>query len=365
MNTEVARAKRSFGEIVDVQKQRVQASGRRILRAGEKLVIPHIQETVLLGNPRYRPAGFDRMLQREAEATDFVLIGLADHAAHSGAMPVVEEVQDNITTINAVLPVERKISGARILLAYNIADKNGQNEEISTHFEMLLPVFRKHNTEPLYVVRPKDRHSMPFDAFKSHLERQKAEIREAIEQNQAIIILPEGTVDAGRQKEGGAPGERNGMVKLIHGSVSGVADIALEQGKIPLFVFMGTSEETSLYDPIIGSVPPEAKIKAVAAKLIPGARYLQDPSMHLVVDYPVSYATIADYLGQNGRVPNGMIEQYCGERIFPLIHPDERGQVYSRPALIDKVPAPRTTYEAIMGNPHIGEAVLTDIFSRE
>ncbi len=306
------------------------------------------QETVLMGTPIDRPNGYEPLIQtfmsqRNEDGTSrFWPIFIGSHKAHPAGFPLMEEAAYVRDTANEVLPEDEQLRRSLIILAATM--KKGQSKDIATGLEKAQPVIDKLQTDTLGVLRPKDVKDFPEEKRKSLLEEnrrlQLATLGKVVENGQSIIVLPEGTVQSGRYKEGGRPGEINGLVALQPDSLTYLAQILRRQGKEPLLFFLGISGENRIYDPNRGEngkIVFSARVRA-GARAIPPFGRIVPPIMSAVVDFPTPYSDIVNAFGTNGRLERGILEQYCGERLAQLLPLDERGSVYNDPALLPESP---------------------------
>jgi hypothetical protein len=212
----------------------------------------------------------------------------------------------------------------------------GQSDDIVEGLKLAEPIFRKYKAEPFPVLRKKDARHFTIDEKREYQKRLFAKLGKIVEAGQIPIVLPEATVESGRQKPGGVPGEIKGMVYLEPGSVAFLAQMIRRQKKEPLFFFVGTSGENKIYDPIDERVTLSAKIAAIVRASELGRR-LVSPIMSSVVDYPVSYTQLEEAYGSEGKLSPDVLEWVCGERLAQLLPLRERG-VFSEPELLDMAP---------------------------
>lgn len=278
------------------------------------------QEAVVLNNPINRPPYYKSLIQSIMKDGEHWPLVLGTHKSHPAGFPAMEEAKNIRNIANEVLPPNQQIRKSLILVAYSI-DKT-QTEEVVEYFKLVQPTITKLDAEPFFVVR----------GAKDGKPKNLRELYEAsmhlVENCQIPIALAEGSVDSGRQKPGGLPGEIKGMIQLQAQSVSLLVHAIEAQGKKPLLFFIGNTGENHVYDPIAERVTREANLRAFGLR--------RDPIMSSVVDYPTAAEDIAKFLGVNGKLPKGFLEQYCGERLAQLVPPHERG-VYANPVLLDKV----------------------------
>lgn len=291
------------------------------------------------------PSGFDQYVQdimNPSENTNqFSIILSVSHKSHPAGLAAVKGANKIIKIANKVLPDEQKFSGSVLIMAKSMQD--GQSKDIADGLKSVQPIFDKHNVEPLFVIREKDvnkallKHPEREDEIKEEWNQnrnnQRLVLGNAIRDRKAIILLPEGTVESGRQKEGGLPGEINGMVDLQPNSISYISALARRQKKEPLFFFVGVTEENHIYDPITESVTEDAK-KVGRLKAIPYFHSFVRSPMRAVMDYPATYSEIVEEYGTNGVLESGIPEQLSGERMASLL-PYGQG-VYSEPTLLDR-----------------------------
>lgn len=278
------------------------------------------QEAVVLKNPINHPVYYADKVQEIMRDGKHWPILLGTHKSHPGGFPAMEEAKNIMSIANKVLPPNQQIQKSLIFVAYSI-DKT-QNEEVVEYFKLVKPTLAKLGAEPFFVVRgAKD--GKP----KNLRELYEASMR-LVENSQIPIILPEGSVESGRQKPDGFPGEINGMIALQKNSISFLVRTIEDQGKKPFLFFVGNTGENHVYDPITEKVTREAYLRAFGLR--------RSPIISSIVDYPTAVEDIASYLGVDGKLQEGVLEQYCGERLAQLVPPSERG-VYSNPELLDKV----------------------------
>lgn len=306
------------------------------------------QETVLMGTPIDRPNGYEPVIQtlmsqRQEDGTSrFWPIFIGSHKAHPAGFPLMEESSYVRGVANEVLPEDEQLRRSLVILAKTM--EKGQSADVVNGLAKAQPIFDKLKVDKLGVLRPKDVKGYDEDEKNALLaENRRLQITtlgKVVENGQSIIVLPEGTVQSGRYKEGGKPGEITGLVELQPDSIAYLAQLLKRQGKEPLLFFMGTTGENKIYDPNkgeTGGVVTSAKIRA-GARAIPPLGRIVPPIMSAVVDFPTPYSDIVDAFGTNGRMERGILEQYCGERLAQLLPLDERGSVYNEPQLLDQAP---------------------------
>lgn len=285
------------------------------------------RETVVLNSPRNRPPYYEDYVRNIMKDGKHFPVILGTHKSHPGGFPPMEEAVNIKNIANSVLPSDQQIKGSRFLFA-NSLDTGEQDEEVVTYFKLAQPTLVKLGVEPLYVVREKE----AKNGTPRNREKQYNALMHTVEEGLIPIVLPEGSVESGRQKPEGRPGEIKGMVELEQNGIRMLVRYIQRQGKIPVLFFVGVTGENRIYDPITKRITGEAKRKALFLK--------RSPIMSAVVDYPTSIEDILPFLEENGRLPKGTLEQYCGERLAQLLPPNERG-VYSNSLLLDKIPAYR------------------------
>jgi len=297
------------------------------LRKTERSLFSIRRETVVLNSPRNHPPYYEDYVRNVMRDGRHFPIVLGTHKSHPGGFPPMEEAVDIKNIANSVLPYDQRIKGSRFLFASSL-DTGGQGEEVVTYFKLAQPTLVKLGVKPLYVVREKE----AKDGTLKSREEQYNTLMHTVEEGLIPIVLPEGSVESGRQKPGGRPGEIRGMVNLEQNGIRMLVRYIQRQGKIPVLFFVGVTGENRIYNPITEKITGEAKRKALWLK--------RSPIMGAVIDYPTSVEDILPFLEEDGRLPRGYLEQYCGERLAQLLPPDERG-VYSNPLLLQKVPAYR------------------------
>jgi len=300
---------------------------RRFIRYLQRQAYALRMESVVLNTPVNRPLYYEREIEEIMGDGEHWPVVLGNHNSHPAGFPNMEEATYIKEIVNPFLPPDQQIEGSAILITESIKDR--QNEEIVDYFKLATRTLNKVDTEVIFVVRNKD----VEEGMERNRTEQNYELMHIVEKGRIPIVLPEGGVDAGRQMPGGVRGERRGLMPLKPNSVKLITHAVELQGKKPVLFFVATRHAEDVFDPITQRATDEAK------KLATWRR--RDPIMSAIVDYPVSVETLAKYLGKRERFPNGVLEQYCGERLAQLLAPHERGSVYAQPALLDQVPTRR------------------------
>lgn len=275
-------------------------------------------EALVLNNPRNHPAYYESMVREIMATGKYWPVVLGTHNSHAAGFPALEEAK----YVRDIAHDER-IRGSRLVVAANI--ETGQNEEVQAYFRTSKKIFKKLDAQTMFVVRDKD----VAQGEERDRKKQHAEFLSLVKDGRIPVIFPEGSVEAGRQKPGGVPGEVKGMIPLARSSVRLIVKYIRHQGMEPLLFFVGTTGANRIYDPIIGKGTSEATWKALGFK--------RGPLMSSIIDYPVRADELERHLQIDGRVPDGAWEQYVGERLAQLVPPNERG-VYADPTLLSKVP---------------------------
>ena len=177
---------------------------------------------------------------------------------------------------------------------------------------------------------------MKREELEERLDEQDHGLRTGIANKLIPVSLPEGSVESGRKKEGGKPGEINGMIPLQKNSIRYVTNFIKEAGFDPVLFFVGNTGENKLYDPILDVAPRETKLKG-AVRIFPGIKHLIKSPYEAVADYPTRLRDIIDALNEIGMMSEANLERYCGERIAQLLPLNERG-VYADPTLLELTP---------------------------
>lgn len=299
-----------------------------------RVAISRFQENVLLETPRDHPPGFEEKVQELMKEGRYWPVILGTHKSHPAGFPLIEEADYLARICNPLLPPDKQINGSLLLVASTMNE--GQSDDIVEGFKLAEPIFSKYRTEPVPVLRKKDAKHLASDEKREYQKQLFAKLGSVVKEGQIPIILPEATVESGRQKPGGAPGQIKGMVELEPDSVALLAQMIRRQKKDPLFFFVGTTGENRIYDPITENVTTSAKMAAVARTTGIGRR-LVPPIMDSVVDYPVSYSQLVNTYGNDGKLSPSDLEWICGERLAQLLPPRERG-VYADPELLLMAP---------------------------
>lgn len=320
---------------VQGEKLRLPLPTKRQLHEFGRIAIAHFQENILLETPRDHPPDFEKEVQDFMKEGRYWPVLLGTHKSHPAGFPLIEEADYLARICNPFLPPDGQIEGSLLLVANTMHE--GQSEDIVEGFKLAEPIFRKYRTEPFPVLRKKDAKDLTSDEKREYQKRLFTKLGSIIGAGQIPILLPEATVESGRQKPGGAVGEVKGMVYLEPDSVAFLAQMIRRQKKEPLFFLVGTMGENRIYDPITESVTLPAKMTALARAVPLGKRFVP-PIMSSVVDYPVSYAQLEEAYGSGGRLAPAVLEWVCGERLAQLLPLRERG-VYTEPELLDMAPA--------------------------
>lgn len=313
-----------------------------LFKRGESWVTRHVQENVLLGNPIDRPEQYDNIVIDKTlnNGNPLYPVVFNTHTAHPAGFTSMEEAAYIRSLVNPYLPPKQQINGAAMLIANTML--KGQSEDIVTGLKDTLPIFERYDTTPYPVKRRKDMKGMSDKEKQKYLWNYLNDIGEFVDTNRMLIVLPEASVESGRQRPGGVPGEIKGMIDLEPDVVSFLVRAIRRKGKEPIFFFVGTTGANRIYDPITEKKTWEAKRRALIDK-IPGVRdHLEqrlgiDSLMQAVVDYPTTYKEIEEAFGQDGKMQPGIAEWYVGERLAQLIPFHERG-VYQEPEILDDAP---------------------------
>lgn len=311
----------------------------------EEKIRPFAVESILTGTPIDRPVGYDiQIIDLIHSGTNWPVI-LGSHKAHPAGFPPMEEAEYLRNISKKYLPYDEQFLGSTILMANTM--QNGQADAVVQGLRETEPIISKLNAQPLFVYRQKDLdeaiakkpdHFADLNAeFAKNSSERKRVLGNLVKNRRIPILLPEGTVESGRQKPGGYPGEINGMVNIQPRSIDFLVHFLERQGKEPVFIFMGTTGENTIYDPITQSFPEETLQIAKRRVFPPIRRFIRHP-MKSIVDYPTPYSDIIKAFGENGRLPKGLLEEYCGQRLAQLLPPNERGSVYNEPTLLEASP---------------------------
>lgn len=287
-------------------------------RAIEKRIIAFRGEAIALNNPRNHPPYYENVVRDIMTGRNYWPVVLATHNSHAAGFPALEEAR-YIRDLSG----DERIKGSRLVIAANI--RAGQNEEIQEYFKVAEKVINKLDTQFMFVVRDKD----VANGETRNREKQHEGFMSLIEDGRIPVILPEGSVESGRQKVGGEPGEVKGMIPLARGSIRLIVRYIRHQGMEPLLFFVGTTGANHIYNPITEKVTNEVKLKTLGL--------IRRPLMSSVIDYPVRSDLLEQHLQIDGKIPDGAWEQYVGERLAQLIPQNERG-VYTEPTLLSRVP---------------------------
>ncbi|KKR24535.1 MAG: hypothetical protein A3C27_01930 [Candidatus Levybacteria bacterium RIFCSPHIGHO2_02_FULL_39_36] len=310
-----------------LEKPREPGHRKSRLKSAERYIFSLRREPVILHSPRNHPPYYGDYVRNIMRDGRHFPIVLGTHKSHPGGFPPMEEAVDIKNIANSVLPHDQQIKGSRFLFASSL-DTEEQDEEVVTYFKLAQPTLVKLGVKPLYVVREKEaRNGTPRNR-----EEQYNALMHTVEEGLIPIVLPEGSVESGRQKPGGRPGEIKGMIELEQNGIRMLVRYMQRQGKIPVLFFVGVTGENHIYNPITKKITGEAKRKAFWLK--------RSSIMRAVIDYPTSVEDILPFLEENGQLPRGALEQYCGERLAQLLPLNERG-VYAEPELLGCVPVLR------------------------
>ncbi len=316
------------------EKLRLSLPGRRRLQEFGRIAVSHFQENILLETPRDHPPDFEEKVEDLIKGGRYWPVVMGTHKSHPAGFPLIEEADYLAQICNPLLPSGSQITGSLLLIANTMHE--GQSDDIVEGLKLAEPIFRKYKAEPFPVLRKKDARHFTTDEKREYQKRLFAKIGKVVEAGQIPIVLPEATVESGRQKPGGVPGEIKGMVYLEPGSVAFLAQMIRRQKKEPLFFFVGTSGENKIYDPISERVTLPAKMAAIVRASELGRRFVP-PIMSSVVDYPVSYTQLEEAYGSEGKLSPDVLEWVCGERLAQLLPLRERG-VFSEPELLGMSP---------------------------
>jgi len=298
------------------------------------------KESILIDTEVSYPEGFDEQASQMLKSGECFPIVIASHKAHPGAFGALKVA---LRLRNLSFP-ELQLNGSTLLVAANI--DGGQNEAVTDSFHAVRPILEQLEAVTAPVLRWKDMKNMTREILAKMLKSQKARLRKDIVDDSLVpVMLPEASVESGRQIENGFPGEIKGMINLEKNSITNILKIVKETGKEPLLFFVGNTGENRIYDPITESVTMQSKIIGII-RALPGGKYIAKSIMKSVVDYPVSLREIINLWGTDGKLADGVLEQYCGERLAQLIPYHERG-VYKEPTLLSKVSGIRTRIENI------------------
>lgn len=298
---------------------------RNLKKAAERQIVALRGEALVLNNPRNHPAYYESMVTEIMATGNYWPVILGTHNSHAAGFPALEEAKYVRDIANETIPAQ-KIQGSRLVVAANI--ERGQNEEVQEYFKRSKRILDKLGAQIMFVVRDKD----VANGEKRDREKQHDEFLSLVGDGRIPVIFPEGSVESGRQKPGGAKGEVKGMIPLARGSVRLIVRYIRHQGMEPLIFFVGTTGANQIYNPISEKVTNEAKLKILGL--------IRRPLMSSVIDYPVRADELERHLQIGGRVPDGDWEKYAGERLAQLIPPNERG-VYADPTLLPQVPVLR------------------------
>lgn len=300
----------------------------------QRRLIASVQENILLDTPINRPPHYAEVILEYMSQGNFWPIIAGTHKAHPAGFPPIEEAAYIQGIANTVLPQEQQINGSLLLIANTM--HKGQSTDIVEGLKGVQPIFDQYNTEPLAVLRKKDAKGLNEAEKRDYQKKLFSKIGNVVANGQIPIILPEATVESGRQKPGGIKGDIKGMVYLESDSIAFLSQMIRRQKKEPLLFFIGTTGENRIYDPITEQVTTEAKVTALG-RAIPPVRLFLPPIMSSIVDYPTSYAELEQAYGTNGRLYGEVPEWICGERLAQLIPLTERG-VFDQPELLDMAP---------------------------
>jgi hypothetical protein len=300
------------------------------------------QEAVLTENPTEYPVQFNERIKQHENG---LFIYVASHKSHPAGVKHAEVAEETRLIANQNRSTEDAITGSILIVASSL--ENGeQAEEIYGYWERAKPILHSLNVDIFPVLRRKEAEGLPQDMREAAIREQNTRLMQKITQRKSPILLVEGTVQSGRKKPGGKPGEIDGMVHVQQDAIAWIANSIRRSRQEPVFVPIGTTGENRIYDPHRERVPFSTKVTAVA-RSIPLLREHVPPLMHGVVGYPISYTEIVDRLRDKGvtnkQIPE-MLDLTIGELIGQLNPPHERG-VYSHPHLLPVLGIPYYTYE--------------------
>lgn len=296
-------------------------------------------EVVLANTPRRRMEGHWEQFQELMATGNYHPAIFGYHSSHAAGIPAMEEAYDMIQEANAVLPPDNKFTGSLILYAHNIRD--GQPEELVNYFNLIEPTLSRLHVQPQLVIREKDKHAVSPEALEQNRLELHQSLSQLVENGQIPIVLPEGTVEAGRKKPGGKRGEINGMVQLQKNSIELITSHIRRRGKEPLLIFLATTGSHKIYDPETKKVRGKAKMHVVFGSEFPTIAEHLPPMMDTVVNWPLPYSDIERDFSENGRLPKGTLEQLGGEIIASMLPVEEQG-IYREKHLLSNLTAKRT-----------------------
>jgi hypothetical protein len=308
--------------------------GHRARKMAEKVFSLLFQEYVLLETPRNHPADFEKKVQGLMREGNYWPVILGTHKAHPAGFPLIEEADYLAEICNPFLSEDNQIAGSLLLIANTM--EGGQSDAVVEGLKQAKPIFKKYHTETALVLREKDANDLEADEKREYQKQLFRKLGGVVKAGQIPLVLPEGTVESGRQKPDGAPGEINGMVHLQSDSVAFLAQMIRRQKKDPLFFFVGTTGENRIYNPIIEKITKEARDTALK-RALPFGKHFVPPIMSSVVDYPTSYSQLVDAYGEGEKLSSEVLERVCGERLAQLVPLNERG-VFAEPELLDLAP---------------------------
>lgn len=284
--------------------------------------ISHVQRNIILGTPFDHPPGFEEKVRDMMQEGTYWPVVLGTHKSHPAGFPPIEEAEYIAELSNLFLPEESQITGSLLMVASTI--NKGQSDEIVKRFKLVKPILDEYNVQVLPVLRKKDAALLDKEEQKKYLYQLIINAGNVVNAGQIPIVLPEGTVESGRQRPGGAIGDIKGMVHLESDAVAFLAQMIRKQKKEPLFFFIGTSGENKIYDPITEKLLFEAQLTAVK-RAVPFGKNFTEPIMNAVVDYPISLSELERVYGGGKKMPADVLGWVCGNLLARLLPYGERG----------------------------------------
>ncbi len=322
-NPILGRIARSMGQkALSFSREKYPDLEPRLHSMGQR-VLEFCAEGVLLETPFDYPPDFEEMVKDRVREGNYCFVMAGSHKAQPAGLPLVELSNKLARIWNSLRPDDSQIKGSLLLIAKTL--EGGQGEEITSGFSMTKPILDKNNVQTLPIIRKKDEKYFSKEEIEESRRQSRIETGKIVEAGRIPIILPEGVVESGRQKPGGAPGEINGMMPLEPRAMANLLTRIRRQGKEPLIFFVGTTGENRIYDPITEKITSEAYMTAAVRSIPLVGKRLKKPIMRSVVDYPISLAELEERYGEKGRLSAEALDWVSGNSLARLLPPHERG----------------------------------------
>lgn len=314
----------------------------RFRRGAERRVYARFMRNVLTDAPRYHPTGYEDMIADYVGSGLYWPVPVMTHKSHAAGPEGMEEADYIRQTGNIVLPEEAHFTGILIVVAHNLG--NGQNEEIDDWWHLAKPIMDDFDVEPVHVVRKKDAAEAGVELTEESKVMIQTKYSQLVPRRQIPLLLAEGTVDSGRWKEGGQPGEIKGMREIPAKSIALLSQHIRRKGKLPLYIPIGTHGENRIYDPETEKATDIAK-KTAVMRVFPSKREEYPHLMHVIAGYPVPHDVIVRDLGERGDVRPEVLATVIGELLAALVPDNERGVYSGEPQYLPRLHTPVFTHD--------------------